>query len=108
MTRLYVDSCPASRTCLCSAAPRSAPSRSKAPSGARFRRRRWWVVCRNTVNAKHTGDFQGIAPTGESVSWGAITVCRVRDGQVVEMWVQADFLGLMQQVGAVETPAAVS
>ena len=66
------------------------------------------IVCRITNSVKHTGDFQGTAPTGKSVSFGSLVVWRVDNGQAVEMWVQADFLGLMQQVGAVATPAAAS
>ena len=66
------------------------------------------IVWRNTVHAKHTGDFQGSPPTGKSVSFGGIGIARVRDGHVVEMWVEADFLGLMQQVGAVSVPAVTS
>ena len=57
------------------------------------------LVCRMNISAKHTGDFQGTAPTDKSVSFGSFVVWRVGDGQVVEMRVQADFLGLMQQVG---------
>ena len=66
------------------------------------------LVCRMTISAKHTGDFQGTAPTGKSVSFGSHVIWRVRGSQVAEMWVQADFLGLMQQIGAVATPAAAS
>ena len=64
------------------------------------------IVWRTTIHAKHTGDFQGSPPTGKSVSFGGIGIARVRDGQVVEMWVEADFLGLWQQAGA--APAASS
>ena len=66
------------------------------------------IVWRNTIHAKHTGDFQGSAPTGNAIAFGGIGICRVHDGQVVEMWVEADFLGLMQQVGAVPEAAATS
>lgn len=31
---------------------------------------------------------------------------RVNDGQIVEAWVQADTLGLLRQLGAVELPNA--
>ena len=66
------------------------------------------LFCRMTISAKHTGDFQGTAPTGKSVSFGSHVACDVRNGQVVEMWVQADFLGLMQQIGAVPEATAAS
>lgn len=59
------------------------------------------VVVRYTARGTHSGEFQGIAPTGRKVTWAGINIYR-RDGdQVVETWQLLDALGLMQQLGVV-------
>lgn len=58
------------------------------------------VVLRGNIVATHQGEFQGIAATGRSVAIGQIVIFRLEDGRIVEYWEQADFLGLMQQLGA--------
>jgi predicted ester cyclase len=62
------------------------------------------VVLRTTNRATHSGDFQGIAPTGRRVSFGQIAIYRMVDGKISEIWEEADVLGLMQQLGATVTP----
>ena len=62
------------------------------------------VVGRFTDRATHTGKFQGVAPTGKTVTVTAMGIGRVVDGKFAEMWIEADLLGLMQQIGAI--PAA--
>jgi steroid delta-isomerase-like uncharacterized protein len=59
------------------------------------------VVLRGKITATHRGEFQGIPATGKEVTIGQIVIFRVADGRIVEYWEQADFLGLMQQLGAV-------
>ena len=59
------------------------------------------VVVRLTDLATHKGDFMGIAATGKEVSLGAIVICRFAEGKCVEAWEEADYLGMMQQLGAV-------
>ena len=56
------------------------------------------VVLRATDTATHRGEFQGIAPTGRRVSIGQIAIYRVIDGKIAEVWEEADFMGLMQQL----------
>ena len=51
--------------------------------------------------AIHTGDFQGLAPTGEKVKTSAVSIERIKDGKIVERWFIQDQLGLMQQLGVV-------
>jgi predicted ester cyclase len=46
-------------------------------------------------------EFQGIAATGKKIVVGQIVIFRVADGKIAEYWEQADFLGMMQQLGAV-------
>ena len=62
------------------------------------------VVARFTDKGTHREEFQGVAPTGQTVTVTAIVIGRVADGKFVEVWIEADLLGLMQQIGAV--PAA--
>lgn len=62
------------------------------------------VACRFVVNAKHTGPFQGMPPTGRSFSLPGITILRFSGEHCVERWSQADFLGLLQQLGALPAP----
>jgi predicted ester cyclase len=57
------------------------------------------------VEATHAGPFQGISPTGRRVRVTGMTIMRITNGQIVERWSEADFLGLMQQIGAIPTPA---
>lgn len=58
------------------------------------------VAARWRWEGTHDGPFQGIAPTGMRVSQTGTTVFRVLGNKIVEAWPQADFLGLMQQLGA--------
>ena len=54
----------------------------------------------------HLGPFGAFAPSGRSVEFTGTGTARVRDGQIVELWVNGDLLGLMQQLGAAITPPA--
>ena len=58
------------------------------------------VACRFTLRAKHGGPFSGVPATGKDVVLPGITILRFADGKCVERWTQADFLGLMVQLGA--------
>ncbi len=62
------------------------------------------VASRFTLRATHQGDFMGIPPTGGQVTLAGITILRFAGGRCVERWGQADFLGLMQQLGAIPAP----
>jgi predicted ester cyclase len=62
------------------------------------------VVLRTTNRATHSGDFQGIAPTGRRIVFGQIAIYRMADGKIAEVWEEADLLGLMQQLGATVHP----
>jgi steroid delta-isomerase-like uncharacterized protein len=62
------------------------------------------VAARFTLRATHGGDFNGIPPTGKQISLSGITILRFADGKCVERWSQADFLGLLQQLGVIPAP----
>ena len=60
------------------------------------------VVARWTSTGTHTGDLQGIAPTGKSITSTGITIARFVNGKIAEEWANWDTLGLMRQLGVVK------
>lgn len=63
------------------------------------------VVVRGTVSGTHTGaDFFGVPASGKRLAWSGIDISRVVDGKIVERWLNADILGLMQQLGLAPGP----
>lgn len=57
------------------------------------------VVERVTTLGTHRGPFAGIGPTGSQVEVQSINVLTFADGQLTEMTIQPDTLGMMQQLG---------
>ncbi|MCK6623763.1 MAG: ester cyclase [Anaerolineae bacterium] len=64
------------------------------------------VVVRWTWRATHRGEFWGVAPTGQQITYEGISILRLADGKIVDDRFQADMLGLMQQFGAIPGPGA--
>lgn len=62
------------------------------------------VVHRLSGEGTHLGILLGMPPTGRRVTWSCIDIWRVEDGRLAEHWVEADMLGLMQQIGLVPPP----
>lgn len=62
------------------------------------------VAWRWTFRGTHTGPFMDIPATGKTITFTGITIDRFADGQIVERWSQSDFMGLMQQLGAMPAP----
>lgn len=58
-------------------------------------------ACYVILTGTHQGDMAGVAPTGNSVEFGAVDIIRIQDGKAVEHWGVTDNMGLMQQIGAV-------
>jgi len=59
------------------------------------------VATRWTATGTHQGEFMGLPPTGEQVKATGISISRIASGKIVEERVNADFLGFMQQFGAI-------
>lgn len=59
------------------------------------------VVTRATWQAVHSGEFQGLPPSGKQITIDAILIERIEDGVVVEHRGLFDQLSLMQQIGLV-------
>jgi steroid delta-isomerase-like uncharacterized protein len=58
------------------------------------------VAVRLTSSATQTGPFMGLPPSGKRYEIGEIHWFRLRDGRICEHWHQADFLGMLRQLGA--------
>ncbi|KAA3614342.1 MAG: hypothetical protein DWQ01_01160 [Planctomycetota bacterium] len=61
-----------------------------------------WVVTQLTMRGTHSGEWQGILPTGRTVEISAVNVDRVVDGQIVEHGGAANMLGPFLEIGAVK------
>lgn len=58
------------------------------------------AACRWSATATHTGDLFGMPPTQKKVTMIGLTIFRVENGQVAELWDVWDEGGLMKQLGA--------
>ncbi|PLS83829.1 MAG: ester cyclase [Actinobacteria bacterium] len=63
------------------------------------------VAFRYTMRGTHQGPFMGIPPTGNPFSVTGMIFARVAEGKAAERWANLDTLGLMQQLGAIPSPA---
>ncbi len=62
------------------------------------------VVGRGLGAGHNTAPFMGVPPTGKLVRWSGTRLFRMRDGKLVEGWIDLDMLGLMQQLGVIPSP----
>jgi len=56
------------------------------------------VVSRWKATATHTGNLFGMPPTGKEVTMLGITIFRVENGKIAELWDVWDQHGMMQQL----------
>ena len=59
------------------------------------------VAARSTWRGTHQGEFQGIPPTGKTVTFNALDIVRLDGGKVVEHWGLTDNLSMLQQLGVI-------
>lgn len=57
------------------------------------------VAVRATMMGRHTGEFQGVAPSSRLIRQRQIHIFRLREGKLVEHQAQRDDLGLLLQIG---------
>ena len=57
------------------------------------------VVTSLTCRGTQRGDFQGISPSGEPVTFGGIITLRIAHEKIVEHWHLLDMPGLLRQLG---------
>jgi steroid delta-isomerase-like uncharacterized protein len=62
------------------------------------------LAFRMTASGTHKGEFAGLPPTGNRISFGGMEIMRFEDGRAAERWGELDQLGLLQQLGAIPTP----
>ena len=63
------------------------------------------VVVRHQFEGTHTGAaFQGVPATQRRVTIPATVIYEYKDGKATNLWLNADFLGLLVQLGAVPAP----
>jgi predicted ester cyclase len=62
------------------------------------------VAARFTAHGIHKGDFMGLQSTGKPITMTGMEIFRIKDGRIVELWGEANLLGLMQQLGIFPTP----
>jgi C-1 hydroxylase len=59
-----------------------------------------WVLL--SYSGTHTGDFMGLAPTGNKVSSKAVDIYRVSNRKLAEYWNVTDNVRIFAPIGAVE------
>ena len=57
------------------------------------------VTCRFTARGIHQGAFMGLPATGKKIEMTGIEIFRLREGKIIELWGEANLMGLMQQLG---------
>lgn len=66
------------------------------------------VATRWTAEGTHTGEFQGIPPTGIKCHVAGHDIDRIADGKIVECWSLCNELGLLMQLGIVPSTEAAT
>ena len=64
-----------------------------------------WVATRLVVRGTNTASLMGIPATGKSIVIGSLNFARIVDGKIAELRVNADSMGMMQQLGLAPAPA---
>jgi predicted ester cyclase len=55
-----------------------------------------------TYTGTHTGEYRGIAPTGNKITFTGIRIWRIVDGKIVERTSVYDFLDMYKKLGVIE------
>ncbi|GAB2561852.1 ester cyclase [Spirosoma areae] len=61
------------------------------------------VMVRFRMNGQHTGDLFGCPPTGNAINITGIILYELADNMIVNHWMEADSVGLMQQISTTVT-----
>ena len=62
------------------------------------------MAARFTAHGIHKGDFMGLPATEKTITMTGIEIFRIKDGKIVELWGEANLLGLMQQLRNFPSP----
>lgn len=63
------------------------------------------VSVRGKIRGTNQGPFMGNPPTGKAVDFAIFITYKVQDGKIVDHWMLTDNMAMMQQIGAIPTPA---
>ena len=64
------------------------------------------AAARLTITGTHEGELMGVPATQKPISLEVITILRFEDdGRIAERWNVADFLSMLQQIGAIPATA---
>jgi predicted ester cyclase len=66
------------------------------------------IVHRISATGTMTGPFMGIPATGKRASWTEIHIGRGVNGRLTEHWALVDQLGMLVQLGIVQSPERVA
>jgi steroid delta-isomerase-like uncharacterized protein len=59
------------------------------------------VAVRHRLQGTHQAEFQAIPATGKQVEVGGIVIFHIENEMIVEAWLNADLMGMLQQLGAI-------
>lgn len=62
------------------------------------------VISRWIATGTNTGQFGELPATGKRIQTHGISISRIADGKIVEVWSESDQMDLMQQLGVVPSP----
>jgi len=60
------------------------------------------VCVRLQETATHTGEYRGLAPTGNKLSYTVVAIWRIIEGKIVEGWIVYDQRDFLKQLGVIE------
>ena len=63
------------------------------------------VIARLDIHGTNTGSFAGQPPTGKKINFESYRIYRIVNNKIVESWAMQDRLGLMEQLGFVQSPS---
>ena len=66
------------------------------------------IVHRLTASGTMKADYMGMRATNKRATWTEIHIGRVANGRLTEHWALVDQLGLLVQLGVIESPARVA
>lgn len=64
------------------------------------------VAFEGAMTGTHEGAFRGIEPTHATFAIAGNGMHRIEDGRIAETWATWNFLGALDQLGAIEDPVA--
>jgi steroid delta-isomerase-like uncharacterized protein len=60
------------------------------------------VCVRLQETATHAGEYHGLAPTGNKLSYTVAAIWRIVEGKIVEGWIIYDQMDFLKQLGVIE------